>query len=320
MLFIKHNYLVIVKLGLFFTLLLTTSCKPNTISPDHVNGVREVKVASEEPIADPLWDPTGRLVVINSYLAPMSRIYLFDFESGKLVLLYEAGGSAVAEAWTPDGKWITSFIDTAHYEEGIWNIDPSNKEPPIFVTTGHDASWSPDGSQLAVWDHSPWVPSGENTERLRIIDMQSKEEDTPFKVKGKDISATGLSWSTNGEYIAFSLNVDHQGGQIYVLDVKTKIATKITNDKDDHWSPSWAPNNQLISYVSRSTNFDNSIVVSTADGKCKAPVPGITDVWSVAWSPTGKQLLFGWRNARIYLIDLDTIFERDILTEGIICS
>jgi Tol biopolymer transport system component len=244
---------------------------------------------------------------------------LHDLENGKTVLLYETNGSAVAKDWTADGQLISSFIDTKD-GEGIWNIDPTNEKPPAFITTGHEASWSPDGAKLAVLDHSPWIPSGENTGKLRIIDMQSKKEDVVFEIKGKDFLATGLSWSTSGEYIAFSLSTDYQSSQIYILDINTGVASKLTNDGNDHWSPSWSPDSQLISYVNRSPKtFENSIVISTIDGKCKVPVPRIADVWSVAWSPNGKQLLFSWRNSNIYSIDLQAVFGVDIAAKGIHC-
>ncbi|GAB4449729.1 MAG: hypothetical protein OHK0041_11160 [Anaerolineales bacterium] len=269
---------------------------------------------------DPLWDPIGNRIVVNNYIAPTSKIYLLDLENSGTVILYETNSSAVAKDWTPDGQLITAFIDTKD-GDGIWNIDPTNEKPPVFITTGHEASWSPDGTKLAVLDHSPWLSSEENIEKLRIIDIQSKKEDVIFDVKGKDFLATGLSWSPSGERIAFSLSTDHQSSQIYILDVNTGVVSKITNDENDHWSPSWSPNSQFVAYVNRSPKtFENSIVISTINGKCKVPVPGITDVWSVAWLPNGKQLLFSWRNTKIYLADLDTIFGRDILTEGIRCS
>lgn len=319
MLFLKHIYLLLAKASLIFVVLFVTSCTLNASSPEHIRGIEGIKFAAEGSNFDPLWDPIGNRIVVNNYIASTSKIYLLDLENSETVILYETNRSAVAKDWTPDGQLITAFIDTKD-GDGIWNIDPTNEKPPVFITTGHEASWSPDGTKLAVLDHSPWIPSGENTEKLRIIDIQSKKEDIIFEVKGKDFLATGLSWSTSGEHIAFSLSTDHQSSQIYILDVNTGVVSKITNDENDHWSPSWSPNSQFVAYVNRSPKtFENSIVISTINGKCKVPVPGIADVWSVAWSPNGKQLLFSWRNTKIYLADLDTIFERDILTEGINC-
>ena len=319
MLFQKLNCLA--KFCLVFAVVFAPSCATNASSPARIKGVEEIKFVSNGSISisDALWDPTGNRLVINTYVVPSSKIYLLDLNSGEALLLYEIDGSAAATDWTPDGKFITAFIDTKD-GEGVWNIDPNNNKPPKFITTGHEAAWSPDGTQLVMLDHSPWIPSTEHTENLRIIDVQSGKEETPFEVKANDILATGLSWSRNGKYVAFSLSMDHGREQIYILDVNTGVVSKITDAENDLWSPSWSPDSQFISYVKRSPKtFESSIVISTIDGKCKVSVPGITDVWSVAWSPDGKQLLFNWRNT-IYLADLDTIFERDLLTEGIICA
>lgn len=322
MLFLKHNGSALIKFSLVFAVLFVTSCGTNASPSLQIKGVEEIKLASGGSISasDTLWDPTGNRIVVSSYIVPTSKIFLLDLNNGETLLLYETNGSAGATDWTPDGRFITAFIDTKD-GDGIWNLDPTNEKPPAFITTGHEASWSPDGAKLAVWDHSPWIPSGENTEKLCIIDIQSKKEDVVFEVKGKDLLATGLSWSTSGEYIAFSLSIEHQASQIYLLDVNTNIVSKITDDENDHWSPSWSPDSQLVAYVSMpSISSESSIMISTIDGKCKVSVPGIANMWAVAWSPDGKQLSFDWRNTKIYLADLGTIFERDILTEGIDCS
>jgi Tol biopolymer transport system component len=275
-----------------------------------------VKLATNGSKFDPLWDPAGKRIIVNNYRAPTSKIYLIDLEKDEVTFTYETSGTAVAKDWTPNGELITAFINT-NEGEGIWIIDPTNIEQPAFMTTGHEATWSPDGSQLAVLDHSPSI---QNTEKLRIIEIQSKREDIAFEVKGNNILATDLSWSRDGKHIAFSLSTNHQASQIYILDVNTKTASQLTHDKNDNWSPTWSSNNQLISYVSRSpTTFENLIVISTIDGKCKVSLPDITDVWSVAWSPKGNQLLFSWRNSNIYLADLEVVLGRDISVKGIDC-
>lgn len=314
--FPRKKSLVVATVSIMLTSLFVSGCAQNLSSPSKINGVEEIKFVSDGSKSHPLWDPTGKRIVINTYVVPNSKIYLLDLNSGEASLLYEIGGSANATDWTPDGKFITAYIDT---KDGIWSLDPSNEKQPAFLTTGHEAAWSPDGTRLAVLDHSPWIPSTVHTEKLRIINMQSGEDETIFEVKANDIFATDLTWSRNGKYIAFSLSTDHGRRQIYVLDVNTSVVTKITDDENDLWSPSWSPDSQLISYVNRSSKtFENSIVISTIDGKCRVSIPGITDVWSVAWSPNGKQLLFNWRNS-IYLANLDAVFGKDILTEGIDC-
>ncbi len=321
MLFSSKSYLKLAAFAIIFTSAFVSGCTKNLSSPLQGRGIEEIKFVSNGSISvsDALWDPTGKKIVINNYAVPTSKIYLLDLDNGEAFLLYANNGSAGATDWTPDGRFITAFIDTKD-GDGIWNLDPNNNKPPEFITTGHEAAWSPDGTRLAVLDHSPWIPSSEYTEKLRIIDVQNRNEETPFEIKASVILATSLSWSKNGKYIAFSLSTDHGSEQIYILDVNTNIVSKITDDENDHWSPSWSPDSQFISYVKRSPKtFENSIVISTIDGKCKVSVPGITDVWSVTWSPNGKQLLFNWRNSNIYVADLEVVLGRDILTEGIDC-
>jgi len=62
------------------------------------------------------------------------------------------------------------------------------------------------------------------------------------------------SWSPDGRRIAFSSSRDQtsrdKNWEIYLLDVETLEATKVTDNRSIDWSPTWSPAGDLIAFVS----------------------------------------------------------------------
>lgn len=104
---------------------------------------------------------------------------------------------------------------------------------------------------------------------------------------------TELSWSPNGEKIAFAANLyaEEEPRDIYVVDVNKKQITNLTNTPTvDESHPVWSPDGTLIAYQREDVDGEPRIWLMNSDGsnqrqltqrRCHDPV----------WSPDGCYLV-----------------------------
>lgn len=92
--------------------------------------------------------------------------------------------------------------------------------------------------------------------------------------------------SPNGDQIAFASN-----GWIWILDSKTKIARRVTNEKDIDGRPSWSPDSRLIAFV-RDSGEDSSIAMLNLESREITIIDTPKIDLDPEFSPDGKWLYF----------------------------
>ncbi|MEO7963718.1 MAG: hypothetical protein ABIT38_07400, partial [Gemmatimonadaceae bacterium] len=180
--------------------------------------------------------------------------------------------------WSPDGRSI-AFISARGAANGddapraqIW-ILPADGGEASSLTTARDGvagfTWSPDGSQIGYI----------TTDSLsRDAEARVKRHDDPKPFEG-----------------------DMRMSHIWIADVATKVATKITSGAFNvRGAPAWSPDSKWFAVLSSPTTLIRDerrelwIVNVATKAAEKAALPaGSTPQTNGAWSPDGRQLALG---------------------------
>ena len=173
------------------------------------------------------WQPRGQLV-------------RYDAKSGQLAP-YLSGISAMGLDFSRDGEWVA-------YNDGtdgtLWRSKADGTQklqlvaPPMLA---YLPRWSPDSKQIAFFGHPPGEPW-----QIYVIPAQGGAPELLYR------SATNLAdpnWSPDGKSLTFGENsLNNQGSAIFVLDLKTRKATKLPGS-DGLYSPRWSPNGQYVAAI-----------------------------------------------------------------------
>jgi Tol biopolymer transport system component len=101
----------------------------------------------------PSWSPDGTKLVYSSYpqFSSTGQLYIVSVATGRVHSLVKG----FAPAWSPNGKTIVFSRKTSVTASDLWlvNADGTNLRRLTNTSTRFEvfSSWSPDGSQIAVW-------------------------------------------------------------------------------------------------------------------------------------------------------------------------
>jgi TolB protein len=100
-------------------------------------------------------------------------------------------------------------------------------------------------------------------------------------------------WSPDGSAIAFVSDRDGNG-EIYVMDANGSNVRRLTQDPRENGYPRWKPDGTALAHTAGSFETDRwAVVLTDLDGGNSRVIVDSTDSGNVAWSPDGRQLLFG---------------------------
>ena len=223
----------------------------------------------------PTISPDGKLVAYtvrepdweaNSY---KTEIWLVDVATAKARQLTNSKKSSGSPDWSPDGKRLAFTSDRADKQQ-IWIISPEAGEAEALTSeedgVGGAFAWSPDGKQIAFTKADP------KSDAL-------KERDKKY-----------------GEFEIVDL--DQRLSHLWVIDVDTKKARRLTHGVFTVGGFSWSPDGKQIAFdhtvnpdPSSSGTADISVVV-VADGNVRPLVTQAGPDNRPVWSPDGKQIAF----------------------------
>lgn len=190
---------------------------------------------------------------------------------------------------SPDGKELA--LVSSGYD--IHLVDLATNNVRLLVEQGVEPVWSPDGTQIAYRDFDTWS--------LSIIRADTGEARELFRPQGTGYPGVDfLTWSPDGQRIAFVKPSDLESGSLWINDVNGE-SNPIQLVSED-WlvgSVRWSPTGDQILFVSEAGDYITSSrplnlwVVDATTGKLQQ----LTQNMSVSggtpdWSPDGEWIVF----------------------------
>ncbi len=181
------------------------------------------------------------------------QIRMYSLVLGRMVNFPAVGGTNITPAWAPNGKDI-AYSSSRSGDPEIW-ISDANGALARRITSFRGPDVSPvfnprTGSQIA------WISGRTGLPQLYIMDTDG----SAIQRMTDGGYATSVSWSPNGQFLAFAWDRKYgpgaPGGQdIYIMEIATKRWIQLTHDGGRCDFPSWSPDGRHIVYA------------NTADGK-----------------------------------------------------
>ena len=207
---------------------------------DVTTGIFRKLTSTRTTVRHPRWSPTGREIAFiasdESGINPASQIFMITVDGGEALKLTDSPTGVWQFSWSPDGTTIAFVRED----------EPVNKEE---IQNGYDASEVKYNGVLIPYKprySHIWIISSIGGEAKRLTSGEWSVDSSP------------LSWSPDGEKIAFQRNeLPHSGmfrSFIQTIDIETGKIDRITNRKVDdasmifETSPSFSPDGRYISY------------------------------------------------------------------------
>jgi Tol biopolymer transport system component len=190
--------------------------------------------------------------------------------------------------YTPDGRTIVfSSQRTGHWQLFAMPAEGGPAHPVrANAFTEYQADVSPDGKSLA------FLSNADGRECLWIMDRATGDARVLVR-HGQDSILGNPHWSREGRRIVFSSNWK-LGHHIYVVDVKTGEARRISPLTSGGCEPRFSPDGKKVVYVGRRHLSDESSLVEQdlASGKEKVLVDWPALNYDPVYSPDGTEIAF----------------------------
>jgi TolB protein len=199
-----------------------------------------------------------------------------------------------AVAWSPDGERIafTGFNPAAVFVARADGSGVVQLTDTVDGSTGY-AAWSPRGDRISYLD------GGLADYGLYLMNHDGTGKQRP---QGGDSAFPGASWSPDGTRIVFPKQEHNrhpngrdivQATSLFVLDVATGAATRLTTSVFGDDDPDWSPDGSRIVFSRSVVPMRQHLFVINPDGTGLRQLTR-SEGWDnkPAWSPDGRWIAF----------------------------
>jgi Tol biopolymer transport system component len=203
--------------------------------------------------------------------------------------------------WFPDGKRV-AYSSARHEARGIWSVDITTRREELLFDTrqaSRERAFGVVRGGIAELDLSPSMtqaafsvltpPSGRRV--MYITGLHA------FAPKGltDDTSSVGYpAWAPDERSLAVEIK-DGASTHAGVIDTRTGVLRRLTNERGQTWVRSWSPDGRKIAVAALRDGVWSLLWIEVATGRRGTITPaGPPRVYVryPAWSPRGDLVLF----------------------------
>lgn len=190
---------------------------------------------------DPAWSPEGKRIAFTSLRDGYKQIYLVNLDSRieSRLINTPAEIEASQPAWSPFGNQIAYVVKRVGAYQ-IWTMTDEGKDNAQLVRSGQNLwdflpQWSPDGvtilfNQRDKGLHRPWLMS------INLTNSEQGPTRLNFPPPIEDVE-----FSPDGVWLVYE-GVDTQANRdIYLITITGGSLTRLTNDPNVDFDPTWRP-------------------------------------------------------------------------------
>jgi Tol biopolymer transport system component len=219
--------------------------------------------------------------------------------------------------WSPDGTSLSFTANGPHNQGGIFVVQADSE--PVHVASGYEATWSPDGSKLAVLD------SVHGNSRIKIVDLKDGTARTIFVPQtGSREYISSLDWSPSAQSLAFTMSSQQNGyrvGRLYRIDQDGSNLKVLVSDPGGKSaaSPKWLLDEKWVAFL-QIDGVDLTLNFVRSDGQCiVSPLKNLNTIMSVDISRDGTTAIFELDNG-LYMLDIPAALKPQSLNTVLTCD
>ena len=274
--------LVGIALG-YMLVTIRPSGSPRLATPSPLH--RQVTFAGQD--GSPTLSPDGRRIAYVSTTADRRRIVVQELAGGQPVTVFSATETGYLR-WSPDGSDLL-FFARDDGPGGLFVLPRLGGVPRRIMTGGAVASWSPDGSRIAVAQNLAG--------KIWMFDRAGRS-DRAISIAGAERGISDLDWSpVSGQIIAVANDL-HGHYTIWTIRPDGSEQRKILVEDAEIPSARWAPRGNAIYYFRRKEQTVSLFKVPFSsdprrqDARPSSLLTGLETDGAFAISSDGKQLVY----------------------------
>lgn len=201
-------------------------------------------------------------------------------------------------AWSPDGTKIVFSTYGPNYSSGDYNLHlfvrNADGSGEVQITndphSDYGAAWSPDGTAIAFTRDMSSASRGFDIYVMQV-DPNGVPTGQPVGVVETQYSERTPSWDPTSTHLAFEQQVTDY--EIWIVEVATKAATRLTDNTWNDAYPDWAPDGSMIAFsADEHGDFDLRLLSPNGSGTITDLLTGPEEEMEPSWSPDSDRIAF----------------------------